>query len=63
MLKAEIGVFLEVVALQVNGVYTCKDLVCKGLEGIYILGLSRYLLLISIFPQHGYLKHLGVSQV
>ena len=63
MLKAEIGVFLEVVAFEVNIVYACKDLVRKGLEGIFILGLSRYLLLISIFPQHGYLKHLGVSQV
>ena len=31
MLEAEVGVLLEVVALEVNIVYTCKDLVRKGL--------------------------------
>lgn len=63
MLEAEVGVLLEVVALQVYGVYACKDLVRKGLEGIFVLGLSRYLLLITVSPKHAYLKHLGVSQV
>jgi len=63
MLEAEVGVLLEVVALEVNIVYTCKDLVCKSLEGIFVLGLFRYLLLITVSPKHAYLKHLGVSQV
>lgn len=50
MLEAEVGVLWEVVALQVDAVYACKDLIRKGLEGVYVLGLSRYLFLIAVSP-------------